>query len=604
MLLQPKLSLKVAQRQILTPGLMQMVSVLALNKLELKEMIQAEIAENPVLEEMDENVPLLDDVSREEEDRDRPVETPPATEAEAKEKDPFDEIDFGSYFQDYLDPGFRSPNNYEEIEKPSIENFLSAPATLTDHLFWQLGALNLSPVVREAAEYVIGNLNEDGYLTATDDELLAGYLREQMEPDTVDPAKTTYERVAELPPAMCDRARGHLTAALDVVRQLDPIGVGTRDLRECLLVQVEAQKKEFDLIFSRTGGAEKSNGRAAVVHGSANGTKPAVQEAHPPAAPPHPPAASNGNGVLNGASAGVGYPSHVSPQPQAASSNGTKPEPAHAEEPGRQQIFELARQIIDTHMLLLQKRDPRELSKVLGRTVEETQRAIDFIRTLDPRPGQRYNRSEARLIEPDVAFVKRGDEWAVAMNEEDLPTLRLNQGYRRLLTQDGAEKDVKDYVKERYRSALQLMRNIEQRKNTILRTCEAIVRRQGDFLERGVDALKPMMIKEVAEEIGVHPSTVSRAVSSKYVHTPQGVYELRFFFSEGVNGPEGAGTPLMLLKRKVKKLIEDEDPRKPLTDDQIATMLQGQGIDVTRRTVAKYREDLRIPSTHQRRIRG
>src|ERR1700735_4656031 len=187
-LLQPKLSLKVAQRQILTPGLMQMVSVLALNKLELKEMIQAEIAENPVLEELEENVPLLDDVSRAEEDRDRPVEAP-TTEAEKKEKDPFDEIDFGSYFQDYLDPGFRSPNNYEEIEKPSIENFLSAPATLTDHLFWQLGALNLAPVVREAAEYVIGNLNEDGYLTATDEELLGGYLHEQMEPDNPDLAK-------------------------------------------------------------------------------------------------------------------------------------------------------------------------------------------------------------------------------------------------------------------------------------------------------------------------------------------------------------------------------------------------------------------------------
>jgi RNA polymerase sigma-54 factor len=172
-----------------------------------------------------------------------------------------------------------------------------------------------------------------------------------------------------------------------------------------------------------------------------------------------------------------------------------------------------------------------------------------------------------------------------------------------MLTQPGAEKEVKDYVKERYRSALQLMRNIEQRKNTILRTCEAIVRRQQDFLEKGVDALRPMMIKEVAEEIGVHPSTVSRAVSNKYVHTAQGVYELRFFFSEGVNGPEGSGTPLMLLKRKVKKLIEEEDPSKPLTDDQIANLLQGQGIEVTRRTVAKYREDLRIPSTHQRRIR-
>ncbi|MGA7524492.1 MAG: RNA polymerase sigma-54 factor [Acidobacteriaceae bacterium] len=575
-LLQPKLSLKVAQRQILTPGLMQMVSVLALNKLELKEMIQAEIAENPVLEELEENVPLLDDVARAEEDRDRPVETQTATsEAEAKEKDPFDEIDFGSYFQDYLDPGFRSPNNYEEIEKPSIENFLSSPATLTDHLFWQLGALNLSPAVREAAEYIIGNLNEDGYLTATDEELLTGYLREQMEPEAAENgqrAKELAARMAELPPAMADRARGHLTAAMDVVRQLDPIGVGTRDLRECLLVQVEAQRKEFDLIFRRS--EMHSSARPATQHVSPNGSNGASL-----------------NGTAQGAEGASAHPA----------SNGSKPD---AEQTQRMAIFEMAMKIIDTHMLLLQKRDPRELSKVLSKSVEETQRAIDFIRTLDPRPGQRYNRSEARLIEPDVAFVKRGDDWVVVMNEEDLPTLRLNQGYRRLLTQDGAEKDVKDYVKERYRSALQLMRNIEQRKNTILRTCESIVRRQTEFLEKGVDALKPMMIKEVAEEIGVHPSTVSRAVSSKYVHTPQGVYELRFFFSEGVNGPEGAGTPLMLLKRKVKKLIEEEDARKPLTDDQIAQMLQGQGIDVTRRTVAKYREDLRIPSTHQRRVRG
>ena len=578
-LLQPKLSLKVAQRQILTPGLMQMVSVLALNKLELKEMIQAEIAENPVLEELEENVPLLDDVAREEENRDRPVETQTATtEAEAREKDPFDEIDFGSYFQDYLDPGFRSPNNYEEIEKPSIENFLSAPATLSDHLFWQLGALNLSPAVRETAEYIIGNLNEDGYLTATDEELLAGYLREQMEPDAGDNGQRSRDlaaRVAELPPSMVERARGHLASGMEVVRQLDPIGVGTRDLRECLLVQVEAQRREFELIFRRQGTG------TAPAHAAQNG----ANSMHPNGTQA---SGLHTNGMAEAAAA-------------APAGNGSKPDP---EQMQRMEIFEMASKIIDAHMLLLQKRDPRELSKVLTRSVEETQRAIDFIRTLDPRPGQRYNRSEARLIEPDVAFVKRGDEWVVVMNEEDLPTLRLNQGYRRLLTQDGAEKDVKDYVKERYRSALQLMRNIEQRKNTILKTCESIVRRQTDFLEKGVDALKPMMIKEVAEEIGVHPSTVSRAVSSKYVHTPQGVYELRFFFSEGVNGPEGAGTPLMLLKRKVKKLIEEEDPRKPLTDDQIAHTLQDQGIDVTRRTVAKYREDLRIPSTHQRRIRG
>ncbi len=572
-LLQPRLSLKVAQRQILTPGLMQMVSVLALNKLELKEMINAEITENPILEEVDENVPLLDEVAGREIEHDRATEMREGAAEEEKKTDPFDEIDFGSYFQDYLDPGFRSPNNFELTETPSLENFLSQPGTLTDHLFWQIGAMNLSPAIREAAEYIIGNLNEDGYLNASDEELLEGYLHEQLDPEAEDTAKRNGHSVSvQSSPEMINRAKAHLETALCIVRHLDPVGIATRDLRECLLVQVEAQRKEFDLIYARQIRYEAANDladegenedaengslalAAATVNGSAN---------------------LSPDGVVNGSANGVA---------------------------AKAKIFDLASCIIDKHLPLLQKRDPRELAKTLGKSVEDAQRAIEFIRTLDPRPGQRYNRSDARLIEPDVAFVKRGDEYVVVMNEDDLPTLRLNQGYRRMLTQPGAEKEVKDYVKERYRSALQLMRNIEQRKNTILRTCEAIVRRQYDFLEQGVDALRPMMIKEVAEEIGVHPSTVSRAVSNKYVHTAQGVYELRFFFSEGVNGPEGAATPLMLLKRKVKKLIEEEDSSKPLTDDQIATLLQGQGIQVTRRTVAKYREDLRIPSTHQRRIR-
>jgi RNA polymerase sigma-54 factor len=518
-LLQPKLSLKVAQRQILTPGLMQMVSVLALNKLELKELINTEIVENPVLEELEETVPLLDDLAQKEAERDRSVEEI-AAQAEGDKRDPFEEIDFGSYFQDYLDPGFRTPNGFEESDKPSFENFLSQPSTLTDHLFWQLGSLNLSKDLRAAAEYVVGNLDEDGYLLADDEDLLAGLAREYEAPLDAAPSAA-----AEL-----------LEEAVHLVQNLDPVGVATRTLRECLLVQIEAQRREYQLQTARQKDAQAEL-------------------------------------------------------------------PLGLQAEDRLPVFALACRIVDQHLALLQKRDLREMAKVLSAPPEAIQQAIDFIRSLDPRPGQRFNRSDARLIEPDVAFVKRGGEFVVVMNEEDLPTLRLNHGYRKLLSQQGTERDVKEYVKERYRSALQLMRNIEQRKNTILRTCEAIVRRQGEFLERGVDALKPMMIKEVAEEIGVHPSTVSRAVSSKYVHTPQGVFELRFFFSEGVHGPEGGSTPLMLLKRKVKKLIDEEDPRKPLTDDLIASMLEAQGIEVTRRTVAKYREDLRIPSTHQRRVR-
>src|SRR6201996_6391548 len=215
-LLQPKLSLKVSQRQILTPGLMQMVSVLALNKLELKEMIQSEIAENPILEELEESVPLLDDIAGRQEMLDRPIETQQA-EAERTKTDPFDEIDFGSYFQDYLDPGFRTPNSFEITEKPSIENFLSQPSTFTDHLFWQLGSLSLAPVIRDAAEYIIGNLNEDGYLTATDEELLEGYLREQLLPEqenghAVQNAEQI--QVGDIPASLAERARGHLAAAL------------------------------------------------------------------------------------------------------------------------------------------------------------------------------------------------------------------------------------------------------------------------------------------------------------------------------------------------------------------------------------------------------
>lgn len=597
-LLQPKLSLKVAQRQILTPGLMQMVSVLALNKLELKEMINSEIVENPVLEELEESVPLLDDIAGKEAERDRSAQeiADQADQSPAEKSDPFDEIDFGSYFQDYLDPGFRTSNNVEMSERPSFENFLSQPGTLADHLFWQLGSLSVSHRLRDAAEYIVGNLDEDGYLPANDEELLIGYLREQ-----------TGEGGDLL---NAEEAGALLEEAIKLVRTLDPVGVGTRSLRECLLVQIDARRQEFQLAQARRRAALGASLTAVQEDSSSAGASGArhLSGAAQAAAGsgPHRAAAEAASGSANGMSPN-GVANGSIKGPASESGNGSAPASANGR-PGaheeKQQSFLLASRIVDQHLSMLQKRDLREMSRVLSAPCDAVQQAIDLIRSLDPRPGQRYNRSEARLIEPDVAFVKRDNDYVVVMNEEDLPTLRLNQGYRKLLSQDGTEKEVKDYVKERYRSALQLMRNIEQRKNTIMRTCEAIVRRQRDFLESGVEALKPMMIKDVAEEIGVHPSTVSRAVSSKYVHTSQGVFELRFFFSEGVSGPEGSGTPLMLLKRKVKKFIEEEDPHKPLTDDLIASMLQTQGIEVTRRTVAKYREDLRIPSTHQRRIRG
>ncbi len=496
---QPRLNIKLTQRQALTPSLVQMVGLLALNKLELKEMINGELVENPVLEELEESAETMEERSAREGDRERSAEEVAGSDATAK--DPFDEVDFGSYFQDYLDPGFRTASNYEDLDRPSFEQFLSQPSTLSDHLLWQLGSMPLRDDVRSAAEAIIGNLNEDGYLTATDAELAEAVFGDA----ALNPHRTQT-----------------LARARAVVAELDPIGIGARDLRECLLQQIEAMRGEL----------EEDGGTLEL-----------------------------------------------------------------------EESLDLARLIVDRHLVLLQKKDMRELVRLCRRPVEAVQAAVEAIRRLDPRPGQRHNATSTRLIEPDVAFVKRSDEYVVVMNEEDLPALRLNSGYRKMLREKGLEREVREYVKERYKSAIQLLRNIEQRKNTILRTCESIVRRQHDFLEKGMDGLRPMMIKEVAEEIGVHPSTVSRAVANKYVHTAQGVYELRFFFSEGVNGPEGGDVPLLLLKRRVKKLIEEEDPGKPWTDDYLAAELQRQGIKVTRRTVAKYREDMHIPSTHQRRQR-
>ena len=494
-LLQPKLSLKVSQRQILTPGLMQMVSVLALNKLELKEMIDAEMVENPVLEEIDETVPMLDEVAGRQERLERGLDEVRIDERVPEEpaaapKDPFNEIDFGSYFQEYLDPGYRTQPEYEESEKPSFENFLSQPTTLADHLAWQLGALSLEPGLHQAVEFIIGNLDEDGYVSGSEEELAAAFTNAQ---DAVKNGS-----VISL-----------LRRAIELVQQLDPAGVGARDLRESLLLQIAAQQQEFTQLFSK-----QTTDSDEDIHRSFRAE-------------------------------------------------------AEAQLEERRHSMEVATLIVDKHLHLLQKRDVKDLARAVQITPAEAHAGVNFIRTLDPRPGRQYNREQSRLIEPDVVFIKRGGEWVVSMNEEDLPSLRLSRRYRQMLTAEGTDKEVKDYVKERFRSALQLMRNIAQRKSTILRTCEVIVRRQQDFLELGIEALRPMMIKEVAEEIGVHPSTVSRAVANKYAHTPQGVIELRFFFSEGSNGPEGADTPLLVLKRKVRKLIEEENPA-PSVDGRCA----------------------------------
>ena len=496
--LQPKLHLKVAQKQILTPGLVQMVSVLALNRLELREMINQEMVANPMLEELTDDGPASDDYS---EDAFVKAETEKVPETEPA--NPFDEFDVASFFNQYLDSGSgEGRGEHEVIEKPSFDKFISSPQGLTEHLTWQLSVTVCNDVVRAIAEIIIGNLDENGYLTVSLEEIAknGSYQLEDVE------------------------------EALATVQEFDPLGVASRNLRECLLYQLRVLDPQNTL------------------------AQQIVSECMPkrPLAP--------------------------------------------TEEEQQSQESPLAK--------YLQANQLKEIARALNRPVELVKRAMDVIRRLDPRPGLRFNKTQPQLVEPEVYFRKMDDGWQVFMNEDDVPQLRLSPVYRRLLARDAADRDVRNYVKERFSAALQLMKSIEQRKHTILRVCQSIIRRQGDFLEHGADHLKPMMIKEVAEEVGVHPSTVSRAVSSKYAHTPQGVIELRSFFSESVNGPEGGAMSLQTLKRVVKKMIEEEDTAHPLTDDHIAKKLAETGIQVTRRTVAKYREDLRIPSTHQRRVKA
>jgi RNA polymerase sigma-54 factor len=633
-LLQHKLNVKLSQRQILTPGLVQMVSVLALNKLELRDMINAEMVENPVLEELEDAIPLLDDVGRQEEERDRlaakatTTEEGPPTIADEK-KDPFEEIDFGSFFQDYLDPGYRSSGEMEEIEKPSFENFLSKPGNLSDHLLWQLGAISVRPAVHQAAELIIGNLNEEGYLIASDEELMGIAPVAAPEADVEVAAKIVGEAealgiaVGQAQPESSDLETSDLEASVLAPEDLAgkdasasqsiEEGAGTESLTEPD-VEPEVSSEIGDEV-SRSGAAspEANNGASARTNVDANSGANSV-------------AAATGAAAVRARYAYVNFTYADLHEALEVVRQFDPPGIAcrdlrecllyqlryHLEQLQLQRngnaltepVVRDAIAIVDQHLKAVTLKQFKEIGRAIGRPVEAVQAALEYVRTLDPRPGLRYNKVPARLIEPDVAFVKHGDEWLVIMNDEDMPQLRLNPAYKRLLTRDGNnDRDTRNYVKDRYKSAIQLIKNIEQRKQTIAKVCYSIVARQQDFLERGIDQLKPMMIKEVAEEIGVHPSTVSRAVANKYVHTQQGVFELRYFFSESVQGPEGGGTSLLILKRRVKKLIEEEDPSRPLTDEQITRILQSQGIQVTRRTVAKYREDMKIPSTHQRRVK-
>ncbi len=474
--LRQTLDLRLSQRLALTPSLLQKIELLQLNKLELQEMLNQELVENPILEDvLEQETPMeaaLDDRAAEDL---QPSENP----LPEGEKDSFDEIDFRYFFDEYLDTGYKN-REVEDFEKPSFETFLTQAPSLEEHLNWQLGLSDAKPRIAEIAGQIIGNLNEDGYLIISLEEICSV-------------VGCTMEEAVE---------------ALDLVQAMDPVGVGARDLRECLSLQLQILELKDSLAY----------------------------------------------------------------------------------------------RIVQDHLQLLEGHKLKEIASRTGAAFEEVLQAVDYIKHLIPKPGQKYNNQKVTYVQPEVTITKVDDEFVILMNDEGMPQLRLNAGYKELLRSNGVSGETKTFLRDKFRSAVDLLRSVNQRKQTIYKVCVCVVNRQKEFLENGPSSLHPMLIKDVAAELGVHSSTISRVVTNKYVDTPQGVIELRKFFTMGVESPDGGELSIVQVKLRIKKLIEEENKKKPYSDNQIGQLLRRDNIFITRRTVAKYREQMQIPGSRERKI--
>jgi RNA polymerase sigma-54 factor len=491
----------------------QRIELLAMTKLELGEMITTELSANPVLDEVapgeggdgptaTEDLAAIDATTADYVAPDEPgaasrvdgvvqpgVEGATAAPAEGaapdgesepdRVRDSFEEIDFGPTFEEYLDPGYRT-REYEAKDDVSFENMLTRSRSLYEELIWQLHLTDVPDDVRAAGEAIIGNLDDNtGFLDATIEQIAA------MGPWPIETVET----------------------ALRTVQRLDPVGVAARDVRECLLIQLDFR----------------------------------------------------------------GYGDR------------------------------LATQMVRDHFESLHTHKLPELARTLAVPIEALLEEMEIIKKLDPKPGRKYSADEAQPIVPEVTIEKVGDDYMIRFEDDGMPQLRINRTYRQMMESKDSSKETRDYIRERFRSAVDLLKNIEHRRQTIYRVCQSIVERQREFLDHGIEQLKPMMLKDVAEDIGMHLSTVSRVVNRKYVNTPQGVYELRRFFTEGMKSDSGEDVSTRVLKLKIKKMIEAEDSHHPITDDEIAKRLARDGVKLSRRTVAKYREQMRIPGSRERR---
>jgi len=497
MALEQRLNLKMQQRLVMTPSLQQAIRLLQLSKLELAEEIAQELVENPVLEEQQADEMPAEASAEEERAADG------SAAAEAAEHDPIDEIDIDAYFREPFESSSSLPNMYEERELPSIENAPAGGPDLADHLRWQLGMQLHDPKLIQVGKVIVGNLDEDGYLRATDEEILQS-LEEMAEEDADIAAHGPYAAQD------VERARRRIT-------WFDPVGVAARTLEECLLIQLE-----------HVGLADS-----------------------------------------------------------------------------------LAARIVREHLDLLRQHKYQEISRALGCEEAEAREAAAVVRDLNPKPGAAFGGQRAVYVVPDVQVVKVDGVYQVLLNDEGLPRLRISPVYRRMLEQARAERsrtgntttdrETREYVREKLRSALWFIKSLDQRQQTIYKVAESIVRHQQGFFDHGVAALKPMVLRDVAEDVQMHESTVSRVVTNKYMSTPQGVVEMKFFFHSGLSTGSGEDISSLAVKQKIKRLIEDEPPHRPYSDSALVKVLKGEGIDIARRTVAKYRDELNIPASPMRK---
>jgi RNA polymerase sigma-54 factor len=488
MAIELKQQLRLSQQLVMTPQLQQAIKLLQLSQLELVDMVQQELQENPVLEELD----GADEDRRAVEDRADsavPIETetapasaddvPSSDNAEAQK---LEDIDWQNYVDSHPQTASQGGMR-EDDERRSIEATHSRRETLSEHLEWQLQLADVPDSIRQAAGWIIGNVDEHGYL------------------------KSDLEEVAR----QADVDTEEVEKALVVVQGFDPTGVAARDLRECLLLQLAALEIDDPLVV-------------ALVSDQLDG---------------------------------------------------------------------------------LQRRDFRGIARALAVTIEEIAAASRVVGSLEPRPGRPFGGEDTVYIEPDIYVYKVADDFHVVLNEDGLPKLRVSNLYRDVLQRgEGAAKETREYVREKMRSALWLIKSIHQRQRTIYKVMTSIIKFQREFFEVGIAYLKPLNLRDVAEDIEMHESTVSRVTTNKYVHTPQGIFELKYFFNSSINRFEGEAIASESVKEKIRKIIKNEDGRRPLSDQRIAEMLKASNIDIARRTVTKYREAMNILSSTKRRQIG